>query len=209
MAVQLTVVAASPAELASIWGQLGGRAATVDLQGDDVHITVDLRYAFTEDDIAAVVGPESGDKACAIVEPHHCDQPHDDPYGELTPEQEAQVEEVLSHPIHPEGPWEDAEHEHDGDTVDVGEVVEPEPQADIVPIDAGSRAKHPAGGTLASKVLTLLQSSPDEEFTPSDVLDSLDAEGATYGGISGTIATLVRNGQIQRVGRGKYKAAAS
>lgn len=101
--------------------------------------------------------------------------------------------------------------QHDGDSIDVGEVQvaqpEPEREAEVVPIDDGSRTKHPAGGTLASKVLTLLQSSPGEEFTPSDIFDEI--EDSTYGGVQSTIAGLVRNGQVERVGRGKYTAATS
>lgn len=97
----------------------------------------------------------------------------------------------------------------DGHTVDVGEVEVSEPAAEVVAIDRKARAEHPTGTTLAAQILDLFHSEPATEFTPSDVLDHLDATGATYGGISGTIATLVRNGKIQRVGRGKYKAGAA
>lgn len=189
MAIVLTVVAAGPAALAELWARLGGHHAHVDIVGDDISIHVDLTPPDPDPEL------------------------DDDAYGELTPEQEAQVEEVLSHPIYPEGPWEDAEEapepDHDGHTVDVGEVEVSEPAAEVVAIDRKARQQHPTGTTLAAQILDLFHSEPATEFTPSDVLDHLDATGATYGGISGTIATLVRNGKIQRVGRGKYKAGAA
>ena len=78
--------------------------------------------------------------------------------------------------------------------------------AAVVSIDQKARERHPAtGDTLAARVLALFQSNPSEEFSPSDVADELG--DATYGGVSGTIATLVRNGQVLRIGRGKYTAA--
>jgi hypothetical protein len=95
------------------------------------------------------------------------------------------------------------------DQVDDIAEQEPEPAAEVVAIDRKARQQHPTGTTLATQILDLFNSEPATEFTPSDVLDHLDATGATYGGISGTIATLVRNGKIQRVGRGKYKAGAA
>lgn len=95
------------------------------------------------------------------------------------------------------------------DQVDDIAEQEPEPAAEVVAIDRKARQQHPTGTTLAAQILDLFNSEPATEFTPSDVLDHLYATGATYGGISGTIATLVRNGKIQRVGRGKYKAGAA
>lgn len=95
------------------------------------------------------------------------------------------------------------------DQVDDIAEQEPEPAAEVVAIDRKARQQHPTGTTLAAQILDLFNSEPATEFTPSDVLDHLDATGATYGGISGAIATLVRNGKIQRVGRGKYKAGAA
>jgi len=102
----------------------------------------------------------------------------------------------------PPQPEPDQADDHDGHTVDVGEVEVSEPAAEVVAIDRKARQQHPTGTTLAAQILDLFHSEPATEFTPSDVLDHLDA---TYGGISGTIATLVRNGKIQRVGRGQYK----
>lgn len=81
---------------------------------------------------------------------------------------------------------------------------EPEDQVD----DIAEQEPEPAA-EVAAQILDLFNSEPATEFTPSDVLDHLYATDATYGGISGTIATLVRNGKIQRVGRGKYKAGAA
>ena len=104
---------------------------------------------------------------------------------------------------------EDQADDHDGHTVDVGAAEVSQPAAAAVAIDRTARPPHPTGTTLAAQILDLFHSEPATEFTPSDVLDHLDATGATYGGISGTIATLVRNGKIQRVGFRQYKAGAA
>lgn len=129
------------------------------------------------------------------------------------PEPEAQVEEVLSHPIHRDGPWEDAEEapepDHDGHTVDVGQVEEVEAEAEVVPIDAGSRAKHPAGKAVdadscAGAILAALTAEPDVQFTVMDIVAAVD--GYKESTIKFTTAQLTRDGQIARVGRGLYQA---
>lgn len=106
-------------------------------------------------------------------------------------------------------PFTDTEQGPAEDQVDDIAEQEPEPAAEVVAIDRKARQQHPTGTTLAAQILDLFNSEPATEFTPSDVLDHLYATDATYSGISGTIATLVRNGKIQRVGRGKYKAGAA
>lgn len=129
------------------------------------------------------------------VDMRHSDEEGTEPFEPADPEPHVEVESQ--------------QDDHDGHTVDVGPVEEAtEPEADVVPIERGARERHPAGGTLVAQVLDLFRSEPTSTFTPSDVIDHLDATGSTYGGVSGTIATLVRSGQLERVGRGKYQAAA-
>lgn len=171
MAIVLTVVADGPAALAELWGHLGGHKAEVDIVGDEMFIAVDL----------------------TTPEP----EPGEDPYGELTPEQEAQVEEVLAHPIHPEGPWEDAEEapepDHDGHTVDVGEVEEvtdPEPST--------------GEPTLRYEIVAVLNRQPDRTFTVAEVYEHVD--GSTTGSVGATLKWLVNNGKARRVTRGQYQA---
>ena len=120
------------------------------------------------------------------VDMRHSDEEGTEPFEPADPEPHVEVESQ--------------QDDHDGHTVDVGPVEEAtEPEADVVPIERGA---------LVAQVLHLFCSEPTSTFTPSDVLDHLDATGSTNGGVSGTIATLVRSGQLERVGRGKYQAAA-
>lgn len=103
----------------------------------------------------------------------------------------------------------DPEPEHDGDTVDVGEVQVVEPEAEVVPIDAGSRAKHPAGkapdaDSCAGAILAALSAEPDVQFTVMDIVLAVD--GYKESTIKFTTAQLTRDGQIARVGRGLYQA---
>lgn len=128
------------------------------------------------------------------VDMRHSDEEGTEPFEPADPEPHVELE--------------DQADDHDGHTVDVGEVEVSEPAAEVVAIDRKARQQHPTGTTLAAQILDLFHSEPATEFTPSDVLDHLDATGSTYGGVSGTIATLVRSGQLERVGRGKYQAAA-
>jgi hypothetical protein len=113
------------------------------------------------------------------------------------PEPEAQVEEVLSHPIHRDGPWEDAEEapepDHDGHTVDVGqveEVNEPEPST--------------GEPTLRDEIVAVLNRQPDRTFTVAEVYEHVD--GSTTGSVGATLKWLVNNGRARRVARGQYQA---
>lgn len=109
--------------------------------------------------------------------------------------------------------------EADEDLVDPVEVVrqtyiaeaeaaeEPEPQAaNVVGIDRKARAEHPTGGTLVAKVLGVFAAEPGQTFSPSDIIDGLDEQGVSYSGVTSTLVGLVRNGQVERVGRGQYRA---
>lgn len=91
------------------------------------------------------------------------------------------------------------------------DIAEPEPDADVVAIDRKARDKHPAGKatdgpTCAEAILAIFNAEPAIEFSIMDVVDSID--GHKESTVKFTIAQLLRNNQIQRVGRGMYQAAA-
>lgn len=217
MAINLQVVADVPAELAPIWDQLRGDRAQVDIRDDDMFIVLDLRQPTDPTELlcdlaVATVVDDSGEEiewvGCQLLKDH--DGPHFhhefgayDDDGNLAgsgvdePEPDSPLLDETTDPHEPER--------------QAAQTDEPEPEpepaaAAVVSIDQKARERHPAtGDTLAARLLALFQSNPSEEFSPSDVADELG--DATYGGVSSAIATLVRNGQVLRIGRGKYTAA--
>lgn len=171
MAIVLTVVADGPAALAELWGHLGGNKAEVDIVGDEMFIAVDLTTPEPE--------PEDEDLAEPVP-----DEDLDDPVEVVRQTYIAEAEAAEA--------GHDDELEHDGDTVDVGEVQEVEPEA--------STGKP----TLRDEIVAVLNRQPDRTFTVAEVHEHVD--GSTSGSVGATLKWLVNNGKARRVARGQYQA---
>lgn len=179
MAIVVTITADTPAQLAPMWAGLGGHTATVNLDADHMWIDVDMR---------------------------HTDEDGAEPFAEQEPGEDL-VDQLA--PIATDDEPEDQADHYDGHTVDVGQVEVSEPEADVVPIDSGARAKHPAAKAVdadscAGAILAALAAEPTVEFTVMDIVLAVD--GYKESTIKFTTAQLTRDGQIARVGRGLYRA---
>lgn len=171
MAVVLTVTAPGPAALAELWARLGGHHAHVDIVGDDISIHVDLTPPQPE--------PEDEDLAEPVP-----DEDLDDPVEVVRQTYIAEAEAAEA--------GHDDELEHDGDTVDVGEVQEVEPEAST------------GEPTLRDEIVAVLDAHPDRTFTVAEVYEHVD--GSTTGSVGATLKWLVNNGRARRVARGQYQA---
>lgn len=160
MSVTMTILADRPSQVAEVYQLLAEHLSTVAIEDDDVV------FEF-------VIGDEAIEHA--LAEEHEQVQ---DPYGELTPEQEAQVEEVLSHPIYPEGPWDDAEE------------APRQPEVD-------------SSRPLTKQIAALLNAQPDKVWTSPMVAEHVDG---TTGTISTAMAAMAKDGRITKVARGQYQA---
>lgn len=218
MALTLNLTAHDPADIAALVNEAldHDRAEHSIELADDGDITISIEIpAARRNQLPIQPGRSAPPPACDhpadLADPVHCyllpghDLPHRshgltwDDHGTVLPADEPAPQHA-----------DPALDEHDGHTVDVGQVeevataAEPDPEVDEPeePSESGG-ASLPL--TCGDAIIQLLESDRDVAWSIADIADGITGSWK-QSTVSFTLGELARDGAIQRAGRGLYQA---